>query len=157
METNPPDEEAVDALQVATRVLVAVASRSVESLAGSVSLPQFRLLLVLHELGRVPSSRVAAALGAGASSVTRLADRLDASGHLLRGGDPRNRSVVTLELTPSGRELVERIMRWRHDELLRILGRLEPGERAATGRLLRRFAEAAGEEYSVPASGPGPL
>ncbi|GLY83225.1 MarR family winged helix-turn-helix transcriptional regulator [Actinoallomurus iriomotensis] len=145
---------AVDALQVATRVLVAVASRSVETLSGPVSLPQFRLLLVLNELGCGPSSRVAAALGTGASSVTRLADRLVASGHLLRGSDPRNRSVVTLELTAAGRALVDRVMRWRHDELRRILSRLESDERAAVTRSLRRFAEAAGPEYSVPTSGP---
>jgi DNA-binding MarR family transcriptional regulator len=137
-------DDAVDALQTATRALVAVALRSVEEEGRTVSLAQFRLLLTLSELGRAPSSRVAAALGTGASSVTRLADRLDAAGLLRRGADPRSRSVVTLELTPSGRALVGRVMQRRRNELRRILNDLEPGERTATARLLRRFAEAAG-------------
>jgi hypothetical protein len=48
-------------------------------------------------------------------------------------------------------------MRWRHDELLRILNELEPDERSATARLLRRFVEAAGAGYSLPTTGPVPL
>jgi len=50
-----------------------------------VSLPRVRLLLVLSGLGRVPSSRLAAELGMTASSVTRLADRLEAAGLVARG------------------------------------------------------------------------
>jgi hypothetical protein len=51
-------------------------------------LPQFRLLLVLSGLGRAPSSRLATELGMTASSVTRLADRMEAIGLIARGADP---------------------------------------------------------------------
>jgi DNA-binding MarR family transcriptional regulator len=47
------------------------------------------------------------------STVTRLADRLVAAGHVMRGSDPGNRAVVTLELTDSGRNLVARVVSWR--------------------------------------------
>jgi DNA-binding MarR family transcriptional regulator len=67
-----------------------------------VSLPQFRLPLVLSGLGRVPSSRLATELGMTASSVTRLDDRLEAAALAARGTDPRNRSIVTLEVTEAG-------------------------------------------------------
>ena len=63
-------------LQAATRVLAGVALRSLDVLDGAVTLPQFRMLAVLADLGRARSAQVARALGLDASTVTRLADRL---------------------------------------------------------------------------------
>lgn len=146
------DEIAV--LQTATRDLVGVALRSLEALDGAVSLPQFRLLSVLHELGTVPSSHVAAALGVGASSVTRLADRLLATGQLRRGEDPTNRSIVTLELTDRGRGLVEAVLARRQAELAHLIGQLSPAERAALTGSLRRLHHVA---RATPVDGLGPL
>lgn len=144
-----PTNEEIAAFQAATPDLIGVALRSLEVLAGEVSLPQFRLLLALRDTGRCQSSRVARALGVGASSVTRLADRLYASGHITRGRDERSRSVVTLELTERGRELVEKVLEWRHRELARILSRLPAEARAATAGGLRLFHEAVGEDYAA--------
>lgn len=120
--------------EMATRDLVGVALRSVEDL--EVSLPQFRLLLVLQGLGRAASSQCAEALGVAGSSVTRLADRLDASGHLVRGVDPTNRSVVTLELTDSGRGVVRQVTARRRRQLRQALDRLDPAARAACAAVL---------------------
>ena len=86
--------EPVEALQAATRVLAGVALRSLGVFDGVITLPQFRMLAVLAELGCVRSAGVARALGLDASTVTRLADRLVAAGHVERGSDPRHRSVV---------------------------------------------------------------
>lgn len=122
--------------EVATRDLVGLALRSVDH--QPVSLPQFRLLLVLHELGRSSSTQCAQALGVVGSSVTRLADRLHASGHLVRGSDPGNRSVVTLELTDSGRQVVKQVTMHRRRELRRVLDRLDPAERASCAGALAR-------------------
>lgn len=129
--------EELSAFEVATRDLVGVALRSVEDL--EVSLPQFRLLLVLQGLGRAGSSQCAEALGVAASSVTRLADRLDASGHLVRGVDPNNRSVVTLELTAAGRRLVRQVTTRRRRQLSQVLDRLEPAKRAACAAVLEEL------------------
>ncbi|GAA0327311.1 MarR family winged helix-turn-helix transcriptional regulator [Actinoallomurus spadix] len=137
----PLDAE-IDAFQTATKDLVGVTVRSLELLEGRVSLSQFRMLVVLADHGPSPSSKVARGLGLGASSVTRLADRLEASGHVVRGHDPRNRSIVTLALTPAGRRLVDRVMAWRRAELARILGRLAPSDRAVLAAALHRFHEA---------------
>jgi DNA-binding MarR family transcriptional regulator len=125
------------AFETATRDLVGVALRSVENL--EVSLSQFRLLLVLQELGRSSSTECAHALGVVGSSVTRLADRLHASGHLIRGTDPGNRSVVTLELTDSGRRVVEQVVERRRGELSRALDDLDEDERAACATALRHL------------------
>jgi DNA-binding MarR family transcriptional regulator len=141
------DEAMVEALQAATRVLAGVALRSLDVLDGSVSLPQFRVLAVLADLGRARSGRVARALGLEASTVTRLADRLVASGHVTRGSDPRHRGVVTLALTREGQDLVDQVQRWRHGELSRILSNLTPADGQAATRTLRQLVAAAGEGY----------
>ena len=152
-----PIRDEIDAFQTATRDLIGVALHSLEVLDGEVSLPQFRLMLTLRDLGRSPSSRVAHALGLGNSSVTRLVDRLDASGHVERGTDPRSRSVVTLELTKRGEAMVEKVLEWRHHELERILAELGAEQRAATAEGLRRFHAVVGEKYTNDLHGPVPL
>lgn len=128
-----PDELA--AFETATRDLVGLALRSLDQI--EVSMPQFRLLLVLQDLGRSSSVQVAQALGVVGSSITRAADRLTASGHVRRGADSANRSIVTLELTDAGRELVARVTESRRGELRGVLDRLDPDERAACARGLR--------------------
>lgn len=125
------------AFEVATRDLVGLALRSIEQL--EVSLSQFRLLLALHELGPSSSTECAQALGVVGSSVTRLADRLHASGHLVRGTDPGNRSVVTLELTDAGRRVVRRVTTRRRRELSQVLDRLDPAERATCAAALEKL------------------
>jgi DNA-binding MarR family transcriptional regulator len=106
-----------------------VALRGVDPL--EVSLPQFRLLLALHELGRSTSGHCAQVLRLAGSSVTRLADRLDASGHRVRGTDPSHRRVVTLELAHQGRAVVKKVTARRRRDLTGVLDRLDPTERAA--------------------------
>jgi DNA-binding MarR family transcriptional regulator len=147
----------VEVLQAATRVLAGVALRSLDVLDGIVSLPQFRVLAALAELGPARSTTVARALGLEASTITRLADRLVAAGHVVRGSDPGNRSVVTLELTPLGRNLVTQVARWRRQELTRILGELAPGDRDAVAAAMRLLVQAAGEGYGTITNGPVPL
>jgi DNA-binding MarR family transcriptional regulator len=142
-------EDELRAFEVATRDLVGLALRSLSALGGRVSLPQFRLLLVLHERGRLPSSQVADALGLVGSSVTRLADRLVAAGYVVRGSDPGNRSIVTLDLTRRGRALVRKVIAHRRTELSRLLAKMGPETRAACARGLTELHELIGAEFTV--------
>lgn len=116
-------ESAVGALQRITRDLLGLAVRSVDDV-GEVSLPQMRLLLTIRDEGRVSCSRLAQVLGINASSVTRLADRLVESGHVVRC-QGASRVVVQLELTPHGQKVVDAVLAWRSRELQEVLGRLD--------------------------------
>lgn len=140
-----------------TRALVGLTMRSLEELAGAVSLPQFRVLLMLSELGPVPSSRLAAELGMAASSVTRLADRLAAAGLLVRGNDERSRSIVTLAVTSAGRELVDRVVGRRHVLLAEVLDRAQPAERDQIALAANLFTELAAGTMPLGVTGPLPL
>jgi DNA-binding MarR family transcriptional regulator len=139
----------VEVLQEATRLLAGIALRSVEVLDGAVTLPQYRVLAVLADLGDVRSVRVADALGLEASTVTRLVDRLAAAGHVSRSIDPTNRSAVTLQLTASGRDLVGQVVSWRLRELKRILLCLKAADRIALTSSLALLVEVAGEGYGA--------
>jgi DNA-binding MarR family transcriptional regulator len=152
-----PSDEEILAFQMATRDLIGVALHSLDAAGEGVSLPQMRLLLTLRDVGRCPSPRVAQALGLGASSVTRLADRLAESGHLLRGGDPHHRGVVTLEISDRGRTLVARVLEWRREELMRILSRINPVVRAQAAQALVDFHSVVGDAYATEPPGPVPL
>ncbi len=145
------------AFEVATRDLAGLALRSIDDVGDDISLPQFRLLLVVHEQGPCSSNDAARAMGLVASSVTRLADRLTTSGYLARGADPANRSIVTLSLTPSGRALVGKVIRRRRRELSKLLSLLDPDVRAACARGLDELHAKIGDEYTVGRHGLVPL
>jgi len=147
---DPSDlHEALEVLQSATRVLTGVALRSLDVLDGAVTLAQFRMLAVLADLGSARSARVAEALGLEPSTVTRVADRLVAAGHVARGSEPGHRGVVTLELTASGQQLVHKVATWRQTELARLLSRLTAADQARVTAVLRQLLAVAGDGYGV--------
>jgi DNA-binding MarR family transcriptional regulator len=149
--------QTAEVLQAATRVLAGVALRSLEVLDGAVTLPQFRMLAVLADLGRARSVQVARALGLEASTVTRLAGRLVGAGYVIRGSEPGHRGVVTLELTAAGRDLVSQVTAWRERELARILRQLPPAGRVQVTAALRQLVDAAGEGYGTISRGLVPV
>lgn len=134
----------------ATPLLVGVASRAMEILDEEVSLTQFRLLRALAELGATPSAVVAERLGSAASSVTRLADRLEASGHLVRRRERPNRSVVRLELTPAGRDLVDRVEDGRRRELTGLVERLPATTVPGVADALEALIDATDSDHAGP-------
>ncbi len=101
---------------------------------------QLRALFVL-ERGPVNISSLATEMGALVSSASRLCDRLEAGGLLLR--DPgRDRREVTVRLTAEGRELLDRLGRRRREELARVLSTMSSPARNALLWGLAQFHEA---------------
>jgi DNA-binding MarR family transcriptional regulator len=151
-----PSDEVAD-LEQLTRVLVAVAWDSAHAAPRGVTFPQVRLLVVLDTLGRVPCSRLAEAMGVNASSVTRLADKLEAHGYVRRGVDEQRRTVVTVETTDAGRSVVAGVLDRRHRALADLLAELPAARRPAVTRAVRELVTAAEAAPALPATGPGRL
>ena len=139
----PPDD--VAAVERAARALLAVVARSMTSALDRVSLPQYRVLLVLCEHGEQRSGDLAELVGVHQSTLTRTADRLVALGLITRQVSPDSRREVLIDLSDEGRRLVLDVMRTRRAEVRALLLGLQPGERARIGRGMAIFAEAAGE------------
>jgi DNA-binding MarR family transcriptional regulator len=147
----------VGALEMMTRALIGIALEGIISEGTDVTLPQFRLLLALEGLGRVPSSKLAARLGLAASAITRMGDRLEHAGLVQRGTDQGNRSIVTVELSVTGHRLVNSALARRQKRLAAVLDLMSPEDRAAAVRSARQFAELSGDAVAIGAAGPVPL
>lgn len=147
----------VAAFEQLARALVGITLKSLSALDGAVSVPQFRLLLTLDGLGRVPSSTLAEALGMGASSVTRLVDRLQTAGLVERGTVEHSRSIVTVEVTARGRDLVTAVLDRRHALLEDVLDRMDPQQREQARQTAAVFVDLAGDAVALGVNGPVPL
>lgn len=132
----------VTALLSAARALVAVSVRSLAELDDSVTLPQFRTLVVLDSHGVTNLNQLARALDVNASSAVRMIDRLLAAGLVTRQENPENRRQVLLGVTPAGAEIVRRVTAKRRREITRIVAAMPAGLRDELVDALNMFAEA---------------
>jgi DNA-binding MarR family transcriptional regulator len=135
----------VEAVMAAARVLVAVSAQSVTAVEDIVTLPQLRVLVMVASRTAPNLNAVANGMGVHPSNATRTVDRLVSAGLLDRSDDPTDRRNLVLELTESGRQLVERVMDQRRAAIAAVLDRMPPGRRRSLVPVMRAFAEAAGE------------
>jgi DNA-binding MarR family transcriptional regulator len=139
------DDEVVEAVLRASRVLIAVAARSLAAVEDDVTLPQYRALVVLASRGPLRPSELAEALAVHPSTVTRLCDRLVAKRFVHRGESPANRREVSIRLTPKGRRLVDAVTARRREEIATIVAKIPERDRTATVHALHALGEAADE------------
>ena len=134
------------AVLTASRALLAVVARSIAPELDRVTVPQFRVLVILSTAGAPVRSRdLADSLGVHPSTFTRTADRLVAGGGVRRGENPDNRRETLVSLTAAGKRLVDRVTARRRDEIREVLSRLAADERAQVLVAMAAFAHAAGE------------
>lgn len=138
-------DDVVDAVLGASRVLIAVAARSVAGAGADVTLPQYRVLVVLASRGPQRLADLSAALDVTPSTGTRMCDRLVRKRLVRRQRLTSDRRSVRVALTEAGAELVAGATRRRRAEIGRILRRLPAADRAAVVAALRALAAAAGE------------
>ncbi|MEY9484471.1 DNA-binding MarR family transcriptional regulator [Streptomyces calvus] len=140
------DVEAVTrAVLTASRLLVAVSARSLAAVEDRVTLPQFRMLVMLSTRGATKLVALAELLHVAPSTAMRMVDRLIAAGLADRQTNPANRRETLLRLTDEGRRTVEYVTARRRAEIAAIVERLAPRQRAALVKALTAFNEAGGE------------
>src|SRR5690242_8818690 len=125
------DDQVVDAVLRASRVLLAVAVRLLAAIDDDVTLPQYRALVVLASRGPQRPTELADALAVHPSTITRLCDRLVAKRLVDRSESPANRREVSIRLTPKGRRLVDAVTARRREEIASIVTDIPARERAA--------------------------
>jgi DNA-binding MarR family transcriptional regulator len=135
----------VDATLTASRALVGVVARSLADVLDQITLPQFRVLVVLCAEGPLRSGVLAERLGIHQSTFTRTADRLVAQGWIRREVSAESRREVLVDLTDSGRDLVIGVMKARRREIEKILRKASPDQREAIRAGFAAFARVAGE------------
>lgn len=138
-------DEIIDAVLSASRALVAVAARSLATVAEDVTLAQYRVLVVLASRGPQRLADLADALGVDRSTATRMCDRLVRKRLVSRRRLSEDRRGVRISLSAGGAELVAEVSRRRRDEIGRIVQRMPAAHRERVVKALHAFADAAGE------------
>jgi|SRR5271168_2415687 len=138
-------EVITDALLTASRLLVAISARSIALVDETITLPQFRTLVVLSNRGPVNLGTLAGLLDVQPSTTTRMVDRLVSAGLIDRGPHPSSRRELVAELTAHGRELVQQVTAHRRREIARIVENMPSRERRGLVRALTAFTAAGGE------------
>lgn len=140
------DVEAVtSAVLTASRLLVAVAARSLAVAEERVTLPQFRMLVVLASHTETKLVTLAELLAVNPSTAMRMVDRLAAAGLVSREVNPESRRELVLRLTDAGRQIVDRVTAYRRTEIAAIVARMPAEQRTGLVTALRAFTEAGGE------------
>jgi DNA-binding MarR family transcriptional regulator len=137
--------EVLEAVLGASRVLVAVAARSLAGIAEEVTLPQYRALVVLASRGPQKVAALAEALDVTPPTATRMVDRLVKKGLVRRRSSQSDRREVRVSLTQAGRSLVAQVTARRRREIAAILSRIPVDHLVDMTALLGELAEAAGE------------
>lgn len=139
------DVDAVtDAVLTASRLLMSISARSIAAVDESITIPQFRLLVVLHARGPVNLTAIADALAVNPSTATRMVERLVTTGLVSRQANPSSRRELVVDLTDRGRSTVRDVMRRRRTHVSRIVTRMTPTARRNLVRALSAFTTAGG-------------
>jgi len=139
------DSRAVDATLTASRALLGIIARSMAPALEKVTLPQFRVLVLLSSSGTLRMGALAERLGVNISTFSRTADRLVLSGWVQREENPDSRREVMLVLTEQGRDLVASVTDHRRRLIEDVLAQMDPADATALAGALQAFADAAGE------------
>jgi len=138
-----PDPMHAAAIDAAAQALLFTFEMAREQVTPRLSASQLNALLAVERAEGVNLGGLAAELGMLLSSASRLCDRLVASGMVERVPGRADRREIALYLTPSSRELLERLRATRRELLAEVLERMTPAGRAALVRGLTEFAAAA--------------
>lgn len=143
--SNTDTDQLVTAVLTASRVLLAVAARSLSEHNEVVTITQFRTLVVIDNYPALNQNRLADHLGVNASTAMRMIDRLLTAGLVRREENPADRREIRLALTPKGQRIVTAVTRQRRTEINRIITAMPTDSRRELINALHAFAEAAGE------------
>ncbi|OHU97820.1 MarR family winged helix-turn-helix transcriptional regulator [Mycobacterium talmoniae] len=145
----PTEDESLDAitdaLLTASRLLVAISAHSIAQLDETITIPQFRTLVLLGNHGPINLATLAGLLGVQPSAAGRMVDRLVGAGLIDRLPHPTSRRELLAALTERGTAVVREVTSQRRAEIARIVERMPAPERRGLVRALTAFTAAGGE------------
>ncbi|GAB3020580.1 MarR family transcriptional regulator [Mycobacterium bourgelatii] len=134
-----------DSLLTASRLLVAISARSIAMVDETITISQFRTLVILSNRGPINLATLATLLGVQPSATGRMVDRLVSAGLIDRLPHPTSRRELLAALTQRGRDVVAKVTANRRGEIARIVEQMPLAERRGLVRALTAFTAAGGE------------
>jgi DNA-binding MarR family transcriptional regulator len=104
--------------------------------ARGLRVPEWRVLACLHDRDGQMITRLAALALMEQSAMTRVVERLEERGLVLRQGDARDRRRVRVHLSPAGRKLVSGLVEKAREHEAEVLALLPAEQRPALKPLL---------------------
>ncbi len=134
-----------EALLTASRVVMTISARATSQVDESLTIAQFRTLLILSNQGPVNLATLAGLLGVQPSATGRMVDRLVAADLIDRLPHPTSRRELLATLTDRGRDVVQQVTERRRAEIARVVENMPAGERHGLVQALTAFTAAGGE------------
>jgi DNA-binding MarR family transcriptional regulator len=150
--SGPPRqrEQVAEAVRAASELLEVLWGRGQESAAsGPVSPSQLRALLVIEKHEGANLRALGEVLGSRPSSVSRLCDRMEAMGLVVRSPSPTSRREVELRLSRRGHKALDEHRAFRTREVELVLEQMDPSAIVMLAEGLLAFRDAAGERLGV--------
>jgi len=138
-------DELVCGLLTDSPALVGVSARSLAHVEDTVTITQFRTLVVLEGHGDTRLNQLAERLAVTPSTAMRMVDRLIAAGLVTREANKADRREVLIGLTGEGARLVREVTLRRRAEIATIVAAMPEEGRQEVVAALNAFAQAAGE------------
>jgi DNA-binding MarR family transcriptional regulator len=133
-----------DALLTASRLLVAISARSIAHVDETITIPQFRTLVILSR-GPINVRTLAGILHVQRSTTGRMVERLITAGLVDRRPHPALRRELVVELTPRGQDIVHAVTAHRREEIARVVHNMPERQRYGLVSTLTAFTTAGGE------------
>jgi len=134
-----------EALLTASRLVMTISARATAQVDESLTIAQFRTLVILSNQGPINLATLANLLGVQPSATGRMVDRLVAAGLIDRLPHPTSRRELLAMLTDRGQDVVQQVTEHRRAEIARIVQNMPAGERHGLVQALKAFTAAGGE------------
>jgi DNA-binding MarR family transcriptional regulator len=139
-----------DALLAASRLLLAISARSIAGVDETLTIAQFRTLVILSARGPVKLAILAGLLDVQPSTTGRMVERLVGAGLIDRQQNPDSRREVVVDLTARGRDVVADVTAGRRRALAGVVENMPERDRQGLIRALTAFTRAGGEPATQP-------
>ncbi|MFD0959010.1 MarR family winged helix-turn-helix transcriptional regulator [Paenibacillus chungangensis] len=110
-------------------------------LGEGVTRTQLYMLLMIKERGKSRPTELAEKLDVKPSAVTVMIDRLEKAGYVARTYDQKDRRVILIELTDSGRHMLDRALEVRKEMVGKHLAQLSDDETKAVTEILEKMVQ----------------
>ncbi|WP_233412719.1 MarR family winged helix-turn-helix transcriptional regulator [Nucisporomicrobium flavum] len=102
--------------------------RSDPLFSSQLTMPQLKILLLLHRLGDTSGRELAGLLGVSLATLSGMVDRLVTNDLVTRAEDPHDRRVRRIRLSATGTEMISRIITAGTERQTRLLRKLTDAE-----------------------------
>jgi len=143
-------EATTDSLMATSRLMTAVVARTLADVDDAISVPQFRVLVMLSYQPSLSLGAIAEGLGVNPSNASRACDKVVEAGLVQRADDDRDRRQLRISLTRKGRRLLDSVMDNRRSLLDDLVAEMAPvDQRRLTRGLKALLAVLEGEDPST--------